>query len=102
MYQELYVYTGSVFKSSKTHKSIGKSKVPVPEYFFKVVYAPKQHKAIAFIMPNSNVKKKDVAKYRVSVKDVEQRTGLHFFSTISKAQIAGLTNVSPMWRTSYA
>ncbi len=102
MYKEVYVYTGPVFKNSKTHKTIGKNKIWVPEYFFKVVYAPKQDKAIAFIMPNARVDKKDVAKYRVSIKDVEQRTGLIFFNTLPKAQVAALTDKSsPMWRTSY-
>ncbi|WP_420810636.1 DNA/RNA non-specific endonuclease [Fastidiosibacter lacustris] len=103
MYQELYVYTGPVFKNSKTHKTIGKNKVFVPEYFFKVIYAPRQNKSIAFIMPNANIDKKDVAKYRVSVKEVEQRTGLNFFNTFSTEQVATLTTqTSPMWRTSYA
>ena len=102
MYKEVYVYTGPVFKNSKTHKTIGKNKIWVPEYFFKVVYAPKQDKAIAFIMPNARVNKKDVAKYRVSIKDVEQRTGLTFFNTLPKAQVAALTDKSsPKWRTSY-
>lgn len=102
MYKEVYVYTGPVFKNSKTHKTIGKNKIWVPEYFFKVVYAPKQDKAIAFIMPNARVDKKDVAKYRVSIKDVEERTGLTFFNTLSQAQVAILTDkTSPMWRTSY-
>ncbi|WP_407919661.1 DNA/RNA non-specific endonuclease [Cysteiniphilum halobium] len=102
MYKEVYVYTGPVFKNSKTHKTIGKNKIWVPEYFFKVVYAPKQDKAIAFIMPNARVDKKDVTKYRVSIKDVEQRTGLTFFNTLPKTQVTALIDkTSPMWRTSY-
>ncbi|WP_440993422.1 DNA/RNA non-specific endonuclease [Cysteiniphilum litorale] len=102
MYKEVYVYTGPVFKNSKTHKTIGKNKIWVPEYFFKVVYAPKQDKAIAFIMPNARVDKKDVAKYRVSIKDVEERTGLTFFNTLPETQVAALTDkTSPMWHTSY-
>ena len=102
MYKEVYVYTGPVFKNSKIHKTIGKNKIWVPEYSFKVVYAPKQDKAIAFIMPNARVDKKDVAKYRVSIKDVEERTGLTFFNTLPKTQVATLTDkTSPMWRTSY-
>ncbi|WP_233263338.1 DNA/RNA non-specific endonuclease [Caedibacter taeniospiralis] len=103
MYQELYVYTGPVFKNSKTHKTIGKNKIFVPEYFFQVVDAPGQNKAIAFIMPNARVDKKDVSKYRVSVKEVEQRTGLSFFTDLPKAQVASLVDhTSAMWRTSYA
>ncbi|MBK2126087.1 DNA/RNA non-specific endonuclease [Fangia hongkongensis] len=102
MYQEVYVYTGPIFKNSKSHKSIGKNKIYVPEYFFKIIYAPKQHKDIAFIMPNANVSKKNVANYRVSVKEIEQRTGLHFFNNLPESQSAALkTTVSPMWRVSY-
>lgn len=100
--KEIYVYTGPIFKNSKSHKTIGKNKILVPEYFFKIIYAPITNEAIAFVMPNSRVKKQDVAKYRVSIANIEQRTGLQFLTTLSKDQrIKLINNVPQMWRTSY-
>lgn len=100
--KEIYVYTGPIFKNSKSHKSIGKNKISVPEYFFKIIYAPTTNEAIAFVMPNARVNKKDVAKYRVSIANIEQRTGLQFLTDLPKEQREKLVNnVSKMWRTSY-
>ena len=73
---EGHVFDGPVFKKGKAHKTIGNNKVVVPDYFFKVIYAPekiKGDKVIAFIMPNARVNKKDIAKYRVSLKEVQER-----------------------------
>ncbi|MBK2124833.1 DNA/RNA non-specific endonuclease [Fangia hongkongensis] len=96
---ELYVYTGVIFKGKKP-KTIGKSKVAVPSAYYKVIYAPKQNEVIAFIMPNKAVKKSysAVNNSRVSVKEVEQRTGFTFFNNLTNEQ---KSKVSKMWRTSY-
>ena len=96
--QELYIYTGPVYKNSKTHKTIGKNKVVVPEYYFKAIYAPNQNQVIAFIMPNAKVSKKDVAKYRVSLNDIKQRTGYDLFPGLTAEQ---KSTVGKMWETSY-
>ncbi|MCF6777796.1 DNA/RNA non-specific endonuclease [Thiotrichales bacterium 19X7-9] len=101
--QEVFVYTGPIFKKQKVNKAIGKNKIAVPNYFFKIIYAPKTHEAIAFVMPNSRVKKNAVAKYRVSIADIEKRTGLQFLTNLPKDQRSKLiNNVSKMWRTSYS
>ncbi|BCD92262.1 hypothetical protein fh0823_24010 [Francisella halioticida] len=93
---QLYVYTGPIFKG-KTNKTIGKDKVAVPVAFYKVLYAPKQNQTIAFVMPNKKVKKsyKAISDSRVSIAEVEKRTGLKFFSNLSKYQI---NKVSKMWK----
>ncbi|TNF69559.1 MAG: DNA/RNA non-specific endonuclease [Gammaproteobacteria bacterium] len=100
--KEVYVYTGPIFKNSKNHKTIGKNKILVPEYFFKIIYAPITNEAIAFVMPNASVKKKNVIKYRVSIANIEQRTGLQFLTVLPTEKREKLiNNVSKMWRTSY-
>ena len=99
---ELYVYTGVIYKNKTPRNFIGKGKVAVPDYFYKVIYAPKQKESIAFVMPNAKVDKKDVAKYRVSIKDIQDRAGVNFFTALpAKERQALLNKVSPMWRTSY-
>lgn len=51
-------------------------------------------------MPNARVEKTKIANYRVSIKDIEQRTGLHFLTNIPDRD-AVINSVSSMWRTAY-
>jgi len=99
---ELYVYTGVIYKNKIARTFIGKGKVAVPDYFYKVIYAPKQKESIAFVMPNKKVEKQDVAKYRVSIKEIQTRANVNFFNALpAKEKQALIDKVSPMWRTSY-
>ena len=100
MYNEIYVYTGPIYKQKYIHKTIGKDRIAVPDFFFKIIYVPKNNKAIAFVMPNSKVSKHNVANYRDSIKDIENRTGLKFLINIPNRKNI-VNNVSSMWRTSY-
>jgi endonuclease G len=105
MYKSIWVYDGAIYKGGKVNKTIGKNKVAVPDYFFKVIYAPEKiqgGKAIAFIMPNAKVSRKNFAKYIVSINEVQQRTGLQFLTALPKDERTKLINaVSPMWSTKF-
>ena len=83
--KRLMVYTGPIM--SKNPKMIGKDKqnIAVPDAFFKVVYAPEQGRAIAFIYENRPCPG-NISKYAVTVAEVERRTGLTFSSAIPKRQ----------------
>ncbi|MBK2025926.1 DNA/RNA non-specific endonuclease [Francisella philomiragia] len=100
MYDSIYVYTGPIYKKQKIHKTIGDNKIAVPDYFFKIIYVPSKNQAIAFVMPNARVEKTKIANYRVSIKDIERRTGLHFLTNIQDRDSV-INNVSSMWRTAY-
>src|SRR5690606_8732358 len=56
-YNDIYVVTGGVLKDSD--KKIGTEGVSVPKYFYKIVLAKsgKEHKAIAFLIPNEKSQK---------------------------------------------
>ena len=83
--KRLMVYTGPIM--GKNPRMIGKDKqnIAVPEAFFKVVYAPEQGRAIAFIYDNRPCPG-GISKYAVTVAEVERRTGLTFSSAIPKRQ----------------
>ena len=83
--KRIMVYTGPIM--SKNPKMIGKDKknIAVPDAFFKVLYAPDQGRAIAFIYPNTPCPG-GIKKYAVTVAEVERRTGLTFSSAIPKRQ----------------
>lgn len=60
-------------------KTIGKNKVAVPSRLYKIVYDPGRQEAIAFIMPNKALETEDLPLYIVTVRDVEEKTGLASF-----------------------
>ncbi len=63
--------------------TIGKGQVLVPEYFYKIVFAPfaPEPKAIGFIMPNHKCHT-DLKRYVVTVDSIEARTGIDFFPVL--------------------
>jgi len=83
--KRILVFTGPIM--GKSPKRIGKNKadIAVPDAFFKVLYAPDQGRAIAFIYPNQPCPG-GISKYAVTVAEVERRTGLTFSSAIPKRQ----------------
>lgn len=81
-FNHLYVATGPVLSQSPLGQ-IGFSKVSVPPAYYKVLYAPDQQRAIAFIMPNE-MSAKPVMEYACNIDQVEKLTGLDFFPNLLK------------------
>jgi endonuclease G, mitochondrial len=81
---ELFVYSGPIY--DKVPRTIGRNKVAVPSYLYKVVLDPKQREALAVIMPNQKLKSEDMPKYLVPVREVEKKTGLDFFALLPDAE----------------
>lgn len=78
----LIVITGPIYQSPAP-KTIGKEvDIPVPDAFFKVIYAPRQVRAIAFVYPNEGQCNRKLRKYATSVRSVELLTGLNFFAVL--------------------
>jgi endonuclease G len=81
-FKRVYVATGPVLTRSPLG-SIGFSKVSVPAAYYKVIYAPDQHKAIAFVMPN-RLSDRPVMDYATTIDEVEEITGIDFFPQLLK------------------
>ncbi|MCF6364784.1 MAG: DNA/RNA non-specific endonuclease [Bacteroidales bacterium] len=76
IYDGVYVITGGILKDGLP--TIGTSGVSIPEKFYKIILDPDEEKAIAFIMPNEDIR--DTFKnYAVTIDKVEEETGLDFF-----------------------
>ncbi|MCO7183805.1 DNA/RNA non-specific endonuclease [Tenacibaculum sp. XPcli2-G] len=77
-YNHLYVVTGGVLEPDL--KTIGKEKVSVPNYFYKVLldYTQPEIKAIAFLLPHKE-SSKPLSDFVVSIDELEQKTGIDFF-----------------------
>ncbi|MBA6155984.1 DNA/RNA non-specific endonuclease [Tenacibaculum sp. S7007] len=77
-YNHLYVVTGGILEPNL--KTIGRDKVSVPKYFYKILldYTQPEIKAIAFLVPHKE-SNKPLYYFVVSIDDIEQKTGIDFF-----------------------
>ncbi len=77
-YNHLYVVTGGILESNL--KTIGRDKVSVPKYFYKILldYTQPEIKAIAFLVPHKE-SNKPLYDFVVSIDEIEQKTGINFF-----------------------
>ena len=81
----LLVFTGPVVNEGDT--TLASGRVTVPSAYYKVIMAPcvRPRRAIAFIYPNGHSGGR-LQKYAVSVDEVERRTGLDFFPTLTQKE----------------
>ncbi|WP_017731968.1 DNA/RNA non-specific endonuclease [Nafulsella turpanensis] len=80
----LLIVTGPVLQPGL--KKIGRNKVSVPEYFYKIIFDTRQPevKMIGFLMPNRGIREK-LDTFIVPVDSIEKLTGLDFFPGLSGA-----------------
>jgi len=75
----LYVVTGGVL--SDNLKTIGKERVSVPNYFYKVLLSKDGSKMIGFLVPHKK-SNQPLYEFVVSVDDIEKMTGIDFFPNL--------------------
>ena len=81
---DVYVITGPVYAPSiDSSPSIGRGKVRIPKYLFKLVYDEQKHKAWAYWHENANATQASVP---ISYAELVKRTGISFFPD---TQVAG-------------
>lgn len=84
-FEEVIVVTGPVLeKKPDEYNTIGKNKVCVPEYFYKVLLAKKDdgsYTAIGLIIPNKKCTE-SFFDFATSVDEVERRCNIDFFSAL--------------------
>ena len=78
----IHVATAGVLSTSSGH--IGTNNVTIPKYYYKVVYAPDSEKMIAFVLPNKK-SSSTLQSFVVSVDEVEQLTGIDFYTQLDDA-----------------
>ena len=83
-YNDIYVVTGGVLTGDL--ETIGKEKVSVPNYFYKILLDDTngEYKMIAFLVPHEN-SKKPLYDFVVSVDEIEKLTGIDFFPALPDA-----------------
>lgn len=91
---ELYVFTGPIFRK-RGNLTIGVDNVAVPVSLYKIAYDPEKKEALAVIMPNMNLKGREIPEFIVSIRDVEQKTGLDFFSKLDQETQDKIETLTP-------
>jgi endonuclease G len=92
------VYQGQVKKSKKG------SNVSVPSHFFKIIYEPERRRVLTFLLPNQRINAKSktphsLVPYVVSVRELENLTGLNFFAALPKRTQDRIETIKPLvWR----
>lgn len=83
----LIVLAGPIVASSDTTTLNGKGKVRIPGAFYKIVLAHKTQpmRVAAFIYPNKACEG-TLRDYAVTVRDIEQRTGIDFFTALPREE----------------
>lgn len=78
---ELWVTVGPVFGARASRLKPG---IPVPDAFFRIWLDVREGvpQALAFIVPQDTCGSEPLSQYRVSVDEVERRTGLDFFAAL--------------------
>lgn len=121
-YKQVYVVSGPVFYNGTPMGFIGtdgevrlmntkeggnrgleeaeSGRVAIPTHVYKVIYAPQINQMIAFLIPNTALNPRDLAKYRVPVSTVEYYTGLKFFPQMPAKTQVQLKNQIPLWDVS--
>lgn len=79
-YDGLYVVTGGVLNDNL--KSIGKEKVSVPKYFYKVLLTKDGSRMIGFLVPHQK-SNRPIYEFTATVDDIEKMTGIDFFPKLS-------------------
>lgn len=91
----VYIVSGPVF-SSDSCATIGKSKIAVPDAFYKVIIRlGKSPASLAFVCPN-NGENHAMDFYLTSIADVERMTGLAFFPDLPADLASSLKSSSSL------
>ncbi|MBL8229117.1 MAG: DNA/RNA non-specific endonuclease [Bryobacterales bacterium] len=82
----IYVFTGPIFDHDSN--VIGEGRVAVPTHFFKAVLVEHDgHRTVyGAVVPNSPTGAEPLSNFFVSIREIETRTGLDFFSALDDQQ----------------
>ena len=80
-YEVVWIYTGPIYGENKVPFAEDR-KIPKPIAFYKIVVSPGENNQVdvlAFRMPHKTIPRSvDVSEYLVSIRDIEEETGLDF------------------------
>jgi len=92
---ELVVITGPIYYDYSPAIGAG---IVAPDAFYKILYAPGENEALAFLIPNQNLGNPAMAGFRVAIDRLEALSGYDFLAHLpSQSQDALEAEVSALW-----
>jgi len=85
------VYAGNIWNENS--KTIGESKVKVPDYLYKIIIFNKTNQTIAFLFPNREALGSNLPSFQVNVAKLEQLTNITFNIPDSKLLVNSIPAV---------
>ena len=79
LFGEVYVISGTIYSTAK-HKKMGS--VSVPDHLYKIIIDTANKRSIAFLFPNSDIPVEDVGKYIVTIKSIQDQTGIKYLPNL--------------------
>ncbi len=76
---DIIVITGPVYYD---YQPVIGGRVVVPDAYFKIIYAPADGRALAFLMPNRIITAPALSAHQVTIDALEDLTGYDFFNTL--------------------
>jgi endonuclease G len=83
---KIMVTSGPLYLNGNVVGFLGKSKIAIPPYFFKIITNPNNYGSVAYIIPNSpNICKNgcNVNQFIVSIEEIEKLTGISFYDLLA-------------------
>lgn len=79
-HNEVYIISGPVYTQQIPSVKLDKSKICVPDAFFKIVlvYNDKIQATLSFVVPNE-LSDKSLSSYTSTIREIEKQTGINFF-----------------------
>ncbi len=93
--EDLIVITGPVYDDFEPKIGAG---IVVPDAFYKIIYAPADREALAFLFPNQKISTPALTAHQVTIDRLEVLTGFDFFKALPSALEVELeTGTMPLW-----
>lgn len=94
--KDIYVITGTAYVGDTV--TVGPNRVGVPTHMWKVIVDRTGAKGIGFFLPNAPIPVKDLPNYIVSIRQIEQLTGINFHPQLPAQMDTIETEVDPaLW-----
>ena len=93
-FYEVWVITGPLYAPPIQKLNYG---IEVPDFFYKIILDAKgEHvRAIGFIMPQTSHRHEPLQNFIVTIDEIQERSGLHFFTEIEEATQSDLKSTLP-------
>ncbi|MCH8082409.1 MAG: DNA/RNA non-specific endonuclease [Proteobacteria bacterium] len=92
---DIIVITGPVYYD---YRPVIGGRVVVPDAYFKIIYAPADGRALAFLMPNRRITAPALTPHQVTIDALEVLTGYDFFNTLPVTLEDRLeSETGPLW-----